>query len=90
MLALADTGDSVEPEAGQRVGHRLSLRVEDFGLRHDVDDDSGHDRLLPGRRAGGTAEAYLTWVFINFPGGGRHTFTWVHPIESSGFGGAAC
>ncbi|GAA1269246.1 hypothetical protein GCM10009634_10500 [Saccharothrix xinjiangensis] len=80
MLALADSGDSVEPEAGQRVGHRLSLGVEDFGLRHDVDDDSGHDRLLQGRRAGGTREAYLTWVFIQFPRGGGHTFTQVHPV----------
>ena len=45
-LALADVGDPGEAEAGQRALHRLALRVEDLGLGHDVDDDSGHGRLL--------------------------------------------
>ncbi|GGP80797.1 hypothetical protein GCM10010185_63380 [Saccharothrix coeruleofusca] len=90
MLALADAGDTGKAEAGQRVGHRLSLRVEDLGLRHDVDDDSGHDRLLQGRRAGGTAEAYLSWVFINFTGVGRPTFTGNHPIVRRWSGEGFC
>jgi hypothetical protein len=42
VLALTDIGDPGEPEAGQRARDRLALRVEDLGLGHDVDDDSGH------------------------------------------------
>ena len=45
-LALADVGDAAEAEAGQCTEHRLALRVEDLGLGHDVDDDSGHGALL--------------------------------------------
>src|SRR5882757_2047215 len=43
-LALADFGDPGETQAGQGIGYRLSLRVEDLGLGHDVDDDTGHGR----------------------------------------------
>ena len=35
-----------KPEPGQRAVHGLALGVEDLGLEHDVDDDTGHGRLL--------------------------------------------
>ena len=38
--------DPGEAEAGQRTVHGLALGVEDLGLGHDVDDDSGHGWLL--------------------------------------------
>ena len=41
-LALADVADPGEAEPGQRAVHGLALRVEDLGLEHDVDDDTGH------------------------------------------------
>ncbi|GAB3140723.1 hypothetical protein GCM10027258_22230 [Amycolatopsis stemonae] len=46
MLALADLLDPGEAETAGGAERGLSLRVEDFGLRHDVDNDSGHGRLL--------------------------------------------
>ncbi|GAA1195277.1 hypothetical protein GCM10009675_07720 [Prauserella alba] len=46
MLALANFGHPVEPEPRKGAGDGLPLRVEDLGFGHDVDDYSGHDRLL--------------------------------------------
>ena len=62
-LALADVGHAREAEPGQGAEHGLALRVEDLGLGHDVDDDSGHGApwyggirrevyAWPGRRSG--------------------------------------
>ena len=43
-LALPDVGHALEPQPGQRAEHRLALGVEDLGLGHDVDDETGHGR----------------------------------------------
>jgi hypothetical protein len=40
--ADADRRDAGHPQAGQRVGDRLALRVEDLRLEHDVNDDASH------------------------------------------------
>jgi hypothetical protein len=39
---LADLGDPGEAEAGQGLGDRLPLWVEDLGFGHDIDNNSGH------------------------------------------------
>ena len=44
-LALAHRGELLEAQAWEGAGHGLALRVEEFGLRHDVDDDSSHSDL---------------------------------------------
>jgi hypothetical protein len=44
-LALTDVAHALEPQARQRTEHGLALRVEDLGLGHDVDDDTGHGEL---------------------------------------------
>ena len=49
-LALAGAGELGEAEPGQGAGDGLALRVEDLGLRHDVDDDASH-RGLQGESA---------------------------------------
>src|SRR4051812_49636263 len=41
-LSLAYVADALEPQPGKGTVHCLALRVEDFGLEHDVDDDTGH------------------------------------------------
>ena len=41
-LALADSAESGEAQAGQRTHDGLPLRVENLGLGHDVDNDPGH------------------------------------------------
>jgi hypothetical protein len=41
----------VEPQTRQGAEDGLPLRVEDLGLGHDVDDDSGHEELLVGGAA---------------------------------------
>ena len=41
-LSLTNVRDSLEAETGQCTLHRLSLRVEDLGLEHDVDYDACH------------------------------------------------
>ena len=56
-LALADVEDTVEAQARQGAEHGLALRVEDLGLGHDVDDDSGHERLLGAGWAGECASS---------------------------------
>jgi hypothetical protein len=51
VLALADRRDRhgvTEPEPTDRTDDRLTLRIEDFRLQHDVDDDAGHGALLEG------------------------------------------
>ena len=45
-LALPDVGDAVVAEACHRLGDGLSLRVEDLGFEHDVDDDASHPGQL--------------------------------------------
>ncbi len=45
-LALADVGHTLEAQAGQGAEHGLALGVEDLGLGHDVDDDTGHGDSL--------------------------------------------
>ena len=60
-LALADVADPLEAEPGQRTVHGLALRVEDLGLEHDVDDDTGHGDSWfarpEGRSAGGRVQS---------------------------------
>src|SRR4051794_41804244 len=41
-LSLSYVADALEPQPGKGTVHCLALRVEDFGLEHDVDDDTGH------------------------------------------------
>jgi hypothetical protein len=41
-LALADACDLTEPETPAGADDGLALRVMDFGLQHDVDDESRH------------------------------------------------
>src|SRR3954447_16504441 len=41
-LSLSYVADALEPQPGKGTMHCLALRVEDFGLEHDVDDDTGH------------------------------------------------
>ena len=41
-LALTDVGHTLEAQSRQRAEHGLALGVEDLGLGHDVDDDTGH------------------------------------------------
>ena len=50
-LALPDVGHAVEPQPGQGAEDGLALGVEDLGLGHDVDDDTGHGGLLGGGRS---------------------------------------
>ena len=45
-LPLPDLADTLEAEPGQGTLDRLALGIEDLGLRHDVDDDTGHGRPL--------------------------------------------
>ena len=45
LLALPHVGDAVEAESAERPLHCATLRVEDLGLEHDVDDDAGHGAL---------------------------------------------
>jgi hypothetical protein len=41
-----------KPRRG-RAPHGLALRVEDLGLEHDVDDDTGHELALEDLAGGG-------------------------------------
>jgi hypothetical protein len=41
-LALADAGDLAEAETPAGAGDCLTLGIMDFGLEHDVDDESRH------------------------------------------------
>src|SRR4051794_18931828 len=41
-LSLSYVADALEPQPGKGTVHCLALWVEDFGLEHDVDDDTGH------------------------------------------------
>ena len=52
-LALAYVAHAGEAEPRQRPVDRLALRVEDLGLGHDVDDDTGHGCTPCGRSCGG-------------------------------------
>src|SRR5262249_9188595 len=45
-LADPHRSDVRHPQAGQSVGDRLSLRVENLRLEHDVHYDAGHGALL--------------------------------------------
>jgi hypothetical protein len=40
--ADADRRDIGDAEPGQRIRHRLTLRVQDLRLEHDVDHDASH------------------------------------------------
>ena len=52
VLALADVGHAVDPQAPHRAGHGLALRVEDLGLRQDIDDHACHAVQVTGALAG--------------------------------------
>ena len=41
-LADADGGEVLDAQAREGAGDGLSLRVQQLGLGHDVDDDGGH------------------------------------------------
>jgi hypothetical protein len=45
-LALADRANIGEPKPVARTHDRLTLRVADLGLEHDVDDNLGHGRSV--------------------------------------------
>ena len=49
-LALPGGAELAEAQPGQRTGHGLPLRIEDLGLRHDVDDDASHPGVSKARR----------------------------------------
>ena len=45
-LALANIRYSGEPESGQGADNCLPLGIENLGLGHDIDNDTGHVLLL--------------------------------------------
>jgi len=59
VLALAHVGDALDTETPHRAGHGLALRVEDLGLRQDVDDHAGHAPQVTGRAEGNSGGVEL-------------------------------
>ena len=51
VLALPNAADPGDAEPAERAQDRLTLRVEDLGLEHDVDNDTGHVHSVSARAA---------------------------------------
>ena len=47
-LALADVHEGINTDTGQLVRNSLTLRVKNFGLEHNINNNTGHVWALLG------------------------------------------
>ena len=47
-FALANVGEGIQADTGQLVSDSFTLRVKNFGLEHNINNNTGHVRALLG------------------------------------------